>query len=179
MLDKDYTEDFTKGVNIIHEFHVDKNKVQQLKYYIEESISSCTGLFSKYKKNRLKKFLEELDNIQDYYITENNYLFTFDNKEKLIKRVFDLGLSWDLSKSPHEYIKNSGDCLISALVESNGYGIFEKNEEGEYIGCFGCIDGTIGLTIWDIFKEDIYSILKKYIKEENVEVDSILPDFEL
>ena len=179
MLDRDYTEDYTKDAEIIYEFHVDEGKKYALRHNIEESISLCTGIFTRFKKKMLNSFLKELDNLQNYYITDNNYLYTYDTSERNVKRVFNLDLAYNLSKSSHEYIHNNGDCFISALVDSYGYGAFERNEEGDYIGCFGFMDGTIGLTLWDVFEEDVYSILKKYIKEENTEVKSILPEYEL
>lgn len=54
----------------------------------------------------------------------------------------------------------------------------KKNEAGEYVGSFGRFDGVSCITIWDIFQEDIYSILKQYIKEERVN-ENILSEFEI
>ena len=175
MLDKEYTEDFTQNAEILYEFHIDNIKKENFKYKIRESIDLCTGLFSKGKKRKLESFIKEIDSMSSYYITDNNYLYTINGN---FKQVYDLGLSYDLSREPQEYI-NSNDCyLISAMIDSMGCGQFERNENNEYIGCFGYFDGTACFTIWDIFEEDIYSVLKQYIKEEKID-SSILKEIEI
>lgn len=175
MLDTDYTEDYTKDAEILYGFHVDENKREYLKNKIIEAIASCKGLFSKFKKKKLEEMLDELDNIQTYYITDNNYLFTVIKDSKY---VYDLNLAYDLSKEPQEYLKDIGVDFISSYIDSSGCGCFEKNEAGEYVGSFGWFDGVSCITIWDIFQEDIYSVLKQYIKEEKVN-ESILSEFEI
>lgn len=175
MLDTDYTEDYTKDAEILYEFHIDENKREYLKNKIIEAIASCKGLFSKFKKKKLEEMLDELDNMQTYYITDNNYLFTIIKDSKY---VYDLNMAYDLTKHPQEYLKDIGINLISSYIDSSGCGLFEKNEVGEYVGSFGWFDGVAEFSVWEIFQEDIYSVLKQYIKEERVH-ESILSEFEI
>ena len=101
-----------------------------------------------------------------------------DQTNDIRKYVYDLNLAYDLSKEPQEYLKDIGVDLISSYIDSSGCGCFEKNETDEYVGSFGWFDGVACITIWDIFQEDIYSVLKQYIKEEKVN-ESILSEFEI
>ena len=108
------------------------------------------------------EILQEITTIQDYYITANNYLYT-DVDDK--RHIYDLNLAYKLNKHPYEYLETID--IISAHIDSNGIGYFEKNEMGEYEGYFGWFDGVASLVLWDIFKEDIYTILTQYISEND------------
>ena len=180
MLDTEYTDDYTLNAEIIHEFQVDEFKRNNLIQCIEESINSCTGFFNKPKRKRLQNLLEEIKQLNTYYITDNNYLYTIVYESDCkIKYAYDLRLCFNLEKDIYSNVSNYNDEYISVLIDSTGCGKFEINEDGTEDGRFGWIDGgTCAISIPDIYETNMYSVLNQYIDEKE-NIQSIVSEFEI
>ena len=185
MLEKEYSQDYTTGRDIIQEFHVDETKRNYFKERILEKMASTKGIFGKFKRKTYENFLNEIDRLGSYYITDNNYLYTYEDN---VKRVYDIGLCYDLKKMPNDrnklpagslYYIDTGmeNCWVCVNIDGSGVGSFEINEDGSEEGFSGIDAGSCMLAIWDVYEPDIYSTLLEYIKPENeVETLSSLTD---
>lgn len=186
MLSKENFKDVTLGHEIVHEFLVDESKRRFLKEQIMITMESSRGMFNRGKRKKCERFLEELDELEPYYITDNKFLYTYEENGK-IKKIYDLELCYDLCKVPNngeiltltQLDFGVSDCWIGVKIDGTGIkSLYKSDDEDEAFLSEGDY-GPYLITIWNLYEPDMYDILTEYIKtEEEIETLNSLKDLE-